>query len=159
IGASGSGKSSVVRAGIVPALRKGEAIPGSRAWHILVVTPTGAPLRELANKLWLPGETDSDTVQFKQAMLANADALSARIQRWLDVNGHPHLVLVVDQFEELFTLRKGDDDEERQRIRTESAAYIDNLLAAAAPRAPFTLILTLRADFYDRCADFPNLAA
>ncbi len=159
IGASGSGKSSVVRAGIVPALRKGEAISGSNSWHILVVTPTGAPLRELANKLWLPGENDAATVDFKQAMLASADALSARVQRWLDVNRHPHLVLVVDQFEELFTLRKGDDDEERQRIRAESAAYIDNLLAAAAPGAPFTLILTLRADFYDRCADFPNLAA
>ena len=59
-----------------------------------------------------------------------------------------HLLLVVDQFEELFTLCK-DADERRH--------FVDNLLAAAQPEGAVTVILTLRADFYHRCAEFDDL--
>ncbi len=62
--------------------------------------------------------------------------------------GALRLLLIVDQFEELFTLCKE---------RTEQQAYVDNLLAAAVPEGVTTVILTLRADFYARCAEFANL--
>ena len=68
--------------------------------------------------------------------------------RLLAKTGAPRLLLVVDQFEELFTLCKD---------RTEQQAYVDNLLAAAVPEGVTTVILTLRADFYARCAEFANL--
>ena len=58
------------------------------------------------------------------------------------------LLLVIDQFEELFTLCKE---------HAEQQAFVDNLLAAAAPDGMTTVILTLRADFYARCAEFDNL--
>ena len=62
--------------------------------------------------------------------------------------GASRLLLIVDQFEELFTLCKD---------RAEQQAYVDNLLAAAVPEGVTTVILTLRADFYARCAEFDNL--
>ena len=150
LGPSGSGKSSVVRAGLLPALRKG-ALPASEAWPVRVFTPGARPLTQLAaNVVRLPpyppaAKTLDELSADERALhLASAVALGDRPQAEL-------VVWVVDQFEEVFTLCR--DEAER-------AQFIANLLyAAAVPGGRSTIVITMRADFYQKCATYPELSA
>lgn len=150
VGASGSGKSSAVRAGVVPALQQGEIIKGGEQWAVHILTPTVRPLQALAAELTKESESVTAQATLMDDMARDARSLDLFASRLLARTGAPRLLLVVDQFEELFTLCK--DHAEQQ-------AYLDNLLAAAAPDGVTTVILTLRADFYGRCAEFANLRA
>lgn len=150
LGASGSGKSSLVRAGLLPALRNG-ALPGSHIWPIHVLTPGDLPLTRLAVELVRSGAASSvpdmlDRLAVDQRALHLAAALA--------IHGQPEdarQLWVVDQFEEVFT-QCGDDDERR--------SFLENLLyASAIPGGSCVVVLTMRADFYARCASYPELAA
>ncbi|HWT00508.1 MAG TPA: TIR domain-containing protein [Pyrinomonadaceae bacterium] len=150
VGPSGSGKSSLVRAGLLPALKRG-ALPGSDAWAIRVFTPGERPLTQLAANLQrlypqaAAGKTldelsNDERALHLQAATALADRPSAERVVW-----------VVDQFEEVFTLCR-DEAERRQ--------FIANLLyAALAPGGCNVVVLTMRADFYQKCAAHPELSA
>jgi WD40 repeat protein/transcriptional regulator with XRE-family HTH domain len=139
IGASGSGKSSLVRAGVVPALRWN---PHSASWPVHVLTPTARPLESLALAL---GRDES----FASNALRDPRRLHLGLKQATQKANALHAVLVVDQFEELFTLPR--EEAERQ-------AFIDNLLTSAfAPDGPAIVALTLRADFYAHCAPYDNL--
>lgn len=161
-GVSGAGKSSLLRAGVLPRLRRG-GLPeasGSAAWPCLLLTPGHAPRDELAVRVASLAETDAGLV--RRALTADPAgfALTAR-QAALARHDSPfrsgagRLLLVIDQFEQLFTLCP----DERQR-----RAFITALHAAASVRhgrqqAPAALVvLGLRADFEARCADYPELA-
>ncbi len=148
LGASGSGKSSLVRAGLVPALRKG-AVPGSSEWIIQVMKPGSHPLEELAARL-APVVTTS-VARLRDELVAYGRALHLAVRRaWSDAPPEQHLVLVVDQFEEVFTLCH--DEAERAR-------FIENLLyATAVSGGRVIVVLTMRADFYHRCAAYRDLA-
>jgi|GEM_PF-2306454 len=139
IGPSGSGKSSVVFAGLIPRLRS------EQGWLIENFRPSDRPLRNLAARLIIHLETRmSETDQ-----LAEVNKLATKLQqrelalrdvivRILEKNSNTHLLLVADQFEELYTLCK--DDSERQ-------IFLDQVLEAVNQTTNFTLVLTLRADF------------
>jgi WD40 repeat protein len=114
VGPSGSGKSSLVRAGLLPALAAG-VLPGSDAWPQLLVRPGEHPLR----------------------VLRGAQA---------ELDAREHAVLVVDQFEEVFTACRDED---------ERHAFID---AIAPDKGAGVVVLVLRADFYGRCASYPALS-
>jgi WD40 repeat protein len=150
IGSSGSGKSSLVRAGVVPALKKG-VLPDSDTWTIRVFTPGAHPLAALAaNILRLyPHEAMNKTLD----QLA-ADERTLHLAVSLGLAERPareRVVWVIDQFEEIFTLCS----DERER-----AQFLANLLYAAfIPQGRCTVILTLRADFYPKCATYPELSA
>ena len=117
VGASGSGKSSLLRAGLIPALQdRCTVAPGPSA--IRIFTPGPHPGTDHA-RLLEPAVGDGDTV------------------------------VVIDQFEELFTL--GADHSER-------AAFLDRLVAACAPGGRLRVVIAVRADFFGRCADNPDLA-
>lgn len=148
VGASGSGKSSVVRAGVVPALQAGAAIPGSQRWSIFVITPTSHPLKALAAALTQDAASLTVQATLMDDLAQEPRSLDLFAARWAAKTGAPRLVIVVDQFEELFSLCQ-DGAERRQ--------FIDNLLTAAAPDGLVTVILTLRADYYVNCAAFDNL--
>jgi formylglycine-generating enzyme required for sulfatase activity len=160
VGASGSGKSSVVRAGVVPALRTGKHLTegdrrpaGSECWPMPIITPTAHPLKELSARLTSDSESVTAQTTLIDDMGSDARSLDLYASRYLARLGEggsrpQRLLLIVDQFEELFTLCR--DREERR-------AFVDNLLAAAAPDSVTTVILTLRADFYAHCAQFDNL--
>ncbi len=149
LGPSGSGKSSLVRAGLIPALRDG-AIPGSEAWTVRVLKPGPHPLTTLAAHLLRlhPGEAMHSTVDrlVEDPRTLHLAVALARVDR-----PEERVLWVVDQLEEVFTLCR--DDAER-------SAFFANLLdASARPGAGNVVVVTLRADFYPRCAAHPELAA
>jgi WD40 repeat protein len=165
VGASGAGKSSLLNAGLIPAVRNGAlAVPGSDAWPYLLMSPGGSPLRELAIRVaTLAGisapsvEADlrADPTGFSVNVRQALHALSDRLSPAGRPGGGGRLILVVDQFEELFT--QCHDQEERQ-------AFVRALCAAAsapsrseAPSA--VVVLGLRADFYTECTGHPELVA
>jgi WD40 repeat protein/transcriptional regulator with XRE-family HTH domain len=153
VGASGSGKSSIVRAGLVPALRRADGAGGPFA-QIHVITPTAHPLEALAAALTGEAESLTATTTLMDDLARDARMLHlCAVRRLSGADGRgarPRLLLVVDQFEELFTLCRGAP--ERQ-------AFIANVLWAAAGDAdgPVTVLITLRADFYAHCAPYPEL--
>src|SRR4051794_10627022 len=136
VGPSGIGKSSVVKAGLVPALRSG-ALPGSDRWVISDMFPGSYPFEELsAALLRVAVERPDDLVE----ELARDELGMRRVAKRI-LPPESELVLVIDQFEELFTLTA--DEEARRR-------FLDGLTALAADqRSPVRVVLTLRADFLD----------
>lgn len=146
VGASGSGKSSVVRAGVIPALRWRTA---SADWPVAVITPTAHPLEALAASLAGdrgPGQTIARRVD---ELACDPRGLHKAQQRAAEQAAATHTLFVVDQFEELFTLC---------RSVAEQASFVDNLLTAACePGGPTIVVLALRADFYSQCARFDRL--
>ena len=130
LGPSGSGKSSVLRAGLLPALAGG-VLPGSGGWRRLLLRPGEHPLEELRRVL-LSGARDP-----------LAEALDA-----LPPEGR--LLLAVDQLEELFTACSSED---------ERTSFCDALASAAAdPHGRAMVVVALRADFYGRFAAYPALS-
>jgi WD40 repeat protein/type II secretory pathway predicted ATPase ExeA len=139
VGPSGSGKSSVVRAGVVPALRRG-TLTGSRHWFIVEMIPGAQPLAELASALLKVAV--SQPRNLLEQLQQDQRGLLHATQRLLPGGAETELVLVIDQFEEIFTLV----EEEATR-----AHFLTSLLTAVTdPHSRLRVILTLRADFYDR---------
>jgi WD40 repeat protein/serine/threonine protein kinase len=153
VGPSGSGKSSLARAGVIAALKRG-AFAGSADWPVVTCRPSADPLRSLAIALTTVPQLErgvSDIRQMIQDFLDEPSMLDLAITLALrDTPPERRLVLLVDQFEELFTLCH---DEQQRR------AFIGNLLHAANMPGGRTLVLiTMRADFYGNCAAYPDLA-
>ena len=141
VGPSGSGKSSVVRAGLVPALRSG-VLPGSEDWTVVLLRPGEHPMRALDRAVLstFPRELIVSLRDAGELLLAAA----ARMPLGRRV------VVVIDQFEEVFTLCAG---------QTERSQFIESLLNAVTnPSVDICVVLTVRADFYGRCAEVPLLA-
>jgi WD40 repeat protein/tRNA A-37 threonylcarbamoyl transferase component Bud32 len=135
VGPSGAGKSSFVGAGVIPEL--------PRSWRAVVVRPGPAPLEALAARLAREGLWQGD---LRAALAADPDALGARLRR--EGEAGP-IVLVVDQFEELFTLCP--DADERQR-------YAEALARAARSTGdPVRVVIALRDDFLVRVEQLPAL--
>src|SRR3954463_2703253 len=142
IGVSGGGKSSLVRAGVIPVLRIGTAqnLPGR--WRIRTIKPGNAPLQAL--RTVLQAGSDWPTSSF---------GLVEQARNLLGVN--EKLLLVVDQFEELFRFRAETLNSD---AGNEAALFVNLLLAAVdQPRIPIYLLLTMRTDFLGECAQFRGL--
>ncbi len=160
MGPSGSGKSSVVRAGLLPEL-KGGALPGSEGWLYAIFKPGGRPLDALAVALaQLKGGDSAEAVLSMRRLLAEDErGLLLAADLLLGQAGNRRLVLVVDQAEELVTLAPADKDARAAHEAGQSLPFVRQLLAAvAAVQTPVCLIITLRADFLHRVAEYPELA-
>lgn len=146
VGASGSGKSFLVRAGLVPALRWNKI---SANWPIHVLTPSAHPLESLATTLSRDNGSLTTTIEFIDALAHEPRSLSVYINREVKTAGSTYLLLIIDQFEELFALCRSED---------ERSAYINNLItAASADAGKAIVVITLRADFYAHCACYLEL--
>ncbi len=131
LGHSGSGKSSVVRAGLLPLLRQ-DALPGSSRWGIVVMRPGDNPFKVLA----------------AQGVVDEAHDLKVGIRNWLKQQNKERLMLVIDQGEELFV---SCPEELRQDFIQQLGSLLDN-------PAPVTILLTMRVDFYSYATRYTVLA-
>jgi WD40 repeat protein len=142
----------------VPALERGlPAAPGSHSWPRLILTPGAHPISELASRLAGPAGEEPDRLRSRlaadpAALAPLARAVLQRHARGNDTSGR-RLVLIVDQFEEVFTACQ--DSRERQ-------AFLDALCSAAGSvpdrETAAVVVLGLRADFYARCMADHRLA-
>ncbi|WP_283136368.1 hypothetical protein [Rhizohabitans arisaemae] len=141
-GASGSGKSSLIQAGLLPAL--------PREWCPVVFTPGAHPLAELADALAV--RTGDDPGALAARVAEDPSSVGPLIGTWLaDRPERTHLLLVVDQFEETFTLCSdtGERDVFLRAVREAARAPLDRL----------RVVLAVRADFYAHCSGDPHLVA
>ncbi len=150
VGASGSGKSSVARAGLVAAVQQGEMLSGSETWPVHIITPTARPLETLALSLTRGEAGVTGAKALTRDLAEDPNSLHLYVRRLLEGKNPSRLLLLVDQFEELFTLCK--DEGERR-------AFVDNLVRATAAEVdgPTTVAITLRADFYHHCLQYETL--
>jgi WD40 repeat protein len=160
LGRSGVGKSSLVRAGVVPALAAGRVIPGSERWRVRLLRPTAAPLEELAAHV---GDLRPDLSP--TAILAEL-AASGTALRLLTAGRHggdEPVLWVVDQAEELFTLAEAAADpagtDPSGTVPEPHRAFAANLLHASQAGGPARVVVAARADFYPRFAEVPGLGA
>ncbi|MFF0517344.1 AAA family ATPase [Actinomadura nitritigenes] len=172
-GASGAGKSSLLRAGLLPAISRGELSEAARDWPQRVVDgPAGSPLARLATALAglaglgapavLRGLADHpDHAHLLVGQAVEADALRRDLPG--SAAAGRRLILIIDQFEELFRLDAGDGG--RERAEAERAAFITALHTAATAPAraggvpAAMVVIAVRGDFIDRCSEDPRLAA
>lgn len=157
VGPSGCGKSSLVRAGMIAALHTGLMADAGAHWRIAQMRPGARPLWRLASALAAPAALDIER-DGGGAALAFADATLRRgplglvellQERWLPAGAN--LLVLVDQFEEIFRFRQeGSADE--------ADAFVALLLASAAQVGfPVYVVLTMRSDFLGDCALFHGL--
>jgi WD40 repeat protein len=174
VGPSGSGKSSLVRAGLIPAVRVG-ALPGSEEWPIALFTPGARPMSALASQLATPAGLDPDDLS--AAMRSKPSSVSELIRQSLrspeiepasqagDASAPSRrFLIVVDQFEETFTACQ--DEIERQVFISALNAAAEATGSAAGMNGggggvavpPALVVLSLRADFYPHALRYPQLA-
>jgi hypothetical protein len=158
LGASGSGKSSVVRAGLIPELRGG-ALPGSQHWRYAVLKPGDRPLDALAAALAnLHGDNLASKLALSASLAADDSALLRTADILLDGQEDTRLVLVIDQAEELWTLAPTDPEARGKFVAEQQRPFIQLLLAAtASERSPVLVVLKIRADFLHRAAEHAAL--
>ncbi len=182
IGSSGSGKSSLVRSGVIPALFSGFMVGVGSSWRINVLRPGENPTKNLAHALQEPvtfeadddfddlyepeeGEEDEipdSTVEqdhMTRAMMETTLSRGSRglieAVRQLELGEFENLLVVVDQFEELFRFKR---ESEGTSYDNEAAAFVKLLLTASAQKdIPIYVILTMRSDFLENCTEFTGL--
>ncbi len=167
LGMSGSGKSSLARAGVVPLLTQSGVIPGVAVWETVIMQPAqagvdGTPLRALA-KAWLervgPAASDggppagmvSDSdVTALTAALARSPANAADLfwQARPPASDETQIALLVDQLEEIFTMAA---------VTAEDRLAFVSVLSALCGSGRFWCLATMRSDFYARCEELPPL--
>ncbi|MGI0492079.1 caspase family protein [Alkalinema pantanalense CENA528] len=149
VGASGSGKSSVMQAGLLPQLRRGQHIPNSDRWQIVQMRPGDRPITALSRSLAYGNRDAANPYAPEQIEGVLYQGVEGWVY-WLRSQTEPLTVLAIDQFEELFTLA---DELERQRF----IELITGAVEYASDR--FKLVLTIRADFIAACLELPELSA
>ena len=172
VGTSGSGKSSLVRAGLLPALQGGLMASAGSDWRIAILRPGGDPIGNLARVLAssaVLGSSDEKSADM-QAVMAETTLrrsslglveLVTRARTKLNDNGQPlfpdyeNLLVVVDQFEELFRFKQLIEE---ANSKEDAAAFVKLLLEAVGQRAEkIYVVLTMRSDFLGDCSQFWEL--
>jgi WD40 repeat protein len=159
LGASGSGKSSVVRAGLIPQLKSG-VLPGSETWCYITLKPGAQPLDTLAVEMVKLQQGDlSQSLIFSQ-QLSNSDrAFQLALDILLERTADQRLVLVVDQFEELWTSAPQEEEARALFKEQQQRPFIQRLLTSLTSQdKSLIVVLTMRLDFLDQAASYPELA-
>jgi energy-coupling factor transporter ATP-binding protein EcfA2 len=158
VGSSGCGKSSLIRAGLIPKLIAGFLVEERDRWMIATMKPGDAPLEKLAaSVLEAIGEEQSAASinEFVEAIrVSGAQGVTGRIAPSLR-SGDTNILLLIDQFEEIFRFGLHTDN---QGQRDEAADFVSILLALAKQRAlPIYVVITMRSDFLGDCDNFYGL--
>ncbi|MDE5088428.1 MAG: caspase family protein, partial [Trichodesmium sp. St16_bin2-tuft] len=139
LGASGSGKSSLLRAGLLYQLKRGQKISGSDRWlYINPFTPSSCPLESLQKAINIEG--------------GKLESLTEELIDFINHAKTEKVLMVIDQFEECFTLCENDEK------RREFFDCFLSVLGSERTQNKFCLVLGMRADFLDQCSKYPGLA-
>ena len=159
VGASGSGKSSLVRAGLLPALQRGYLPSAGSSWQIATFRPGGSPTRNLIAALADSAATTPGAASISKERLA--EMLSMSSLGLVDAAAHllgtqqRSLLVLADQFEEIFRYRSLASS---ATASEDAVECIDLLLAAASQDdVPIYVVLTMRSDYLGDCARFEGL--
>ncbi len=152
LGVSGSGKSSLVRAGLIPALERGRVSEAGKRWRMVVTRPAGAPFDSLGADLGKAGLDPSPLRRSSHGLIEIARQLPQE----------EALLVVVDQFEELFRYKDLEPHTEEARLKHDASAadaaeFVQLLLAASRHQPPVFVVLTMRSDYLGDCAEFRDL--
>ena len=162
IGASGSGKSSLMYCGIIPMLYGGFISNIGSSWHTIVTRPGSGPIDNLSNSIVESlKDTDGEDVPLKKhitsTVLRGSSLGLVEAIRQINRPKDENILLVVDQFEELFRFKKNNRD---KNAENESLAFIKLLVnAVEQSELPIYVIITMRSDFIGYCAQFPDLTS
>jgi hypothetical protein len=162
VGTSGSGKSSLVRSGLIPSLQSGFMAGVGSGWRIAVMRPGEDPVGNLAASIGARDILGIDAEEFASTNAVLAEATLRRgplgladAIRQSSIPKGDSLIVIVDQFEELFRFRRG----QHANSRDEAIAFVRLLLEASRqPEVPAYIALTMRSDFIGDCMDFPGLS-
>jgi hypothetical protein len=161
VGTSGSGKSSLVRSGLIPSLQSGMMAWAGSGWRIGTMRPGANPIGHLAEALDTPDvlQTNAELAEtnrvileatLRRGALGIVDAV-----RQAKIPPEDNVLLVIDQFEELFRFRQSRQIE---NSRDEAVAFVKLLLEATRQNdIPIYVVLTMRSDFIGDCMEFPGL--
>jgi len=157
VGSSGSGKSSLVRAGMLPALYGGTMAGVGSDWETVVLRPGGDPLLNLAEAmvtadLYDPKDPEAP-LQIRATLSRSRQGLVQAVQ-FSEMSPASNLLIVVDQFEELFRFR-GTSEAHEERA-TEFVKLLLN--AAKTEERSIYVVITMRSDYIGDCAHLPGLA-
>jgi GTPase SAR1 family protein len=168
VGSSGSGKSSLVNCGLRPALHRGYMASAGASWRMVQFRPGGDPIRALARELAKPGVLfdvwDHDGVTAEELVETTLRLGSLGLVDIVDQARLPEgmqLLVVVDQFEELFRFPAlaTDAAKDADGPGQDAVAFIRLLLEACGQaKIPIHVVLTMRSDFIGDCAQFLGLA-
>ena len=158
VGSSGSGKSSLIRAGLIPSLKAGYLIQDRDSWMMAVMKPGQTPLYNLAEAILTEIDTGPDEAAI-QALVQKikeqgADAVIAVLEPLWTVR-NKNVFILVDQFEELFRFSGEINAAER---KNNAIDFVNILLSLASqPELPVYIVITLRSDFIGECSQFYGL--
>ncbi len=165
VGTSGSGKSSLVRSGLIPSLYSGFMVNAGSTWRVATLRPGEDPIGHLAaalnrsdvlgGALGAEGEMASTNRILLEATLRRSTRGLVDAVRQARIPPDDNLLVIVDQFEELFRFRHSRQIE---NSRDEAVAFVKLLLEAAhQPEVPIYIVLTMRSDFIGDCMEYPGL--
>lgn len=155
-GTSGSGKSSLVRAGLLPELQGGMMKEVGSDWETLVLRPGGAPLQHLAESIAEASLEDSEDPKVIGELLATLNHSGLGLVeaiRQSEIEPGTNVLILVDQFEEIFRFQRSGASNEEQAV-----SFVNLLLEAGAQReVPIFVIITMRSDYLGDCTEFRGL--
>src|SRR5262245_8493658 len=161
VGTSGSGKSSLIRSGLIPSLYSGMMASAGSTWRIAIFRPGDDPIGNLAGALNLPevigpGDDASDTSR----LLIEATLRRSRIGlidaiRQARIPAHENILIIADQFEELFRFK---NSRQLRESHDDAIAFVKLLLNAVGQQEiPIYVVITMRSDFIGNCTEFDGL--
>ncbi len=155
-GTSGSGKSSLVRAGLLPELQGGMMKEVGSDWETLVLRPGGAPLKNLAESVAEASLEDPEDPKVIGELLATLNHSGLGLVeaiRQSEIETGTNVLILVDQFEEIFRFQRSGASNEEQAV-----SFVNLLLEAGAQRdVPIFVIITMRSDYLGDCTEFRGL--
>ena len=156
VGTSGSGKSSLVRAGLLPALQGGNLTKAGSSWEVAVLRPGGDPMSNLAQAIVDADLYEPDPEHGLEPIIATLRRSGlglAETVRQSDIESGANLLVVVDQFEEIFRYSQTGTDQEEA-----AAAFVELLLEATRQTTQRIYIcITMRSDYLGDCSHFRGL--
>lgn len=160
VGTSGSGKSSLIRSGLIPSLHSGVMAKAGSAWRIAIFRPGENPIGNLAEALNAPDvlgpEEDAETNRsFLEVTLRRSGMGLVECVKQARLPKGENVLVLVDQFEELFRFK---NSLQQRDSRDEAVAFVNLLLTAIRQQElPVYVVITMRSDFIGNCTEFEGL--